>query len=524
MKKFTKILALVLVFVMATSLFTSCGDKKSSVADGEKITVTVAFPGLEQDMKNDELYKFISDKFGLEFEFNATSLDTIAEKGRLWVASGSLPDMMFGDFTYRDYLSWGKQGLVKPLPKDYEKKYPNLASGLVRTKIVEKLKKDGDGVMFGIPRSMNAIYNYGFSDDTPNIDRHGFVYRKDWAKKLGYEPGIIVPYDEFIEMAVAMKKADFGGVGQANNMGVAVTPANAPFIFVHAQNPNWNIFYKNDKGDYVSGYNDDATLTGLLAYKEAYDLGVLHPSFYTHKATDIAGYFHSGKAGMLFQSLGANDFQTVKTKFVESNPGLDPDECVGIMWIEGKDGKVRARETANYWSCLYFKPDIDEEAYSRLLSMIDYFATEEGGRLITSGFEGKDYEIAEDGSIVNLIPQADDGTHKKLSDVYPSATFFVNAANVSYMSTNISEENKQIITEYLQAKLDSDLDTKKLNLDVEFYASDKYVKFASTHDVATIMAEIITGKGDPEKLWKEKVKSLQNKIDEITKELNENLK
>ena len=523
MKKFTRILAVMLIAVMAMAMFASCGDKKTNVADGEKITVTVGALSPLEGWQDDELCKFISDKFGIEFDVQSMTMDGMAEKTRLLATAGTLPDMIFSEFVYNDYISWGKQGLVKALPEDYAEKYPNIKAGLERTRILEKLEKEGDGVIFGIPRAMSSVEQYGFGSDVPNLDRHGFIYRKDWADKLGIETSDIMAYDDFINMAVEFKKADLGGVGQSNNMGVAVSPANAPFIFVHAQNPNWNVFYKNSKGKYVSGYNDKATVEGLKAYKEAYDKGVLHPTFFTHKASDIAGYLHSGKAGILFTSCGASDFQSYKTTFGQANPGLNPDECLKLAWIEGKDGKVRAREMANYWSCLYFRPEIDDEAYNRLLSMIDFFASEEGGMLLLNGFEGKDYEVKEDGTISSLIPPKEDGSVAKLSDVYPSADFFGSFNPVARIGANVKKENVDAVSAFMKAKFDSKPETKKLDLDVEFYNSDIYSKFSSTHDISTIMAEIITKTDDVEKEWKNKLKSIQNKIDEVSKEMNKTI-
>ena len=522
MKSFKKVLALVLICVIASGIFAGCG-KEEKQDLGEKLKVSVTVTTSEANLKDDKLYKFISDKFGLEFDIKPIPTEGMAEKTRLMVASGTLSDLTFGEFMYKDYLSWGKQGLIKPLPEDYKEKYPNIHRALQRTKMLEKLEEEGNGFMYGIPRAMTSNDQYGIDIDAPNIDRHCFAYRKDWAEKLGIEVSPIMKYDDFIDMAVAFKKADFGNVGQANNMGIAVSSSNAPFIFIHAQNPNWNIFYKNSKGKYVCGYNDKATLEGVKAYREAYEKGVLHKSFYTHKTSDIQGYFHSQKTGLLFQTFGGGEIQKFKTDFESANPGLDADECIGLTWIEGKDGKVRGRETTNYWSCLYFNPDIDEEVYTRLLTMIDFFASEEGAMLLGSGFEGEDYKI-EDGKFVSLIPVDENKTPKPLKDVYPSIELFSLFNPSSRIAKTIEQKNIDLVRDMIQAKLDSDLETKKINLDVEFYTSDKYGKFMSTHDIATMATEIITKGGNIEKSWKEKISSIQHKIDEVCSEMNKTLK
>ena len=51
-------------------------------------------------------------------------------------------------------------------------------------------------MVFGIPRAMSSVEQYGFGSDVPNLDRHGFIYRKDWADKLGIETSDIMTYDD----------------------------------------------------------------------------------------------------------------------------------------------------------------------------------------------------------------------------------------------------------------------------------------------------------------------------------------
>ena len=95
---------------------------------------------------------------------------------------------------------------------------------------------------------------------------------------------------------------------------------------------------------------------------------------------------------------------------------------------------------------------------------------------------------------------------------------------VSNFNTNVKKENIETVRKFFEAKFASDLESKKLDLEMEFYNSDKYSKFVASHDKANIITEIIVGDQDVEKAWNAKIKSMQNKIDEIAKEMNETIK
>ena len=82
------------------------------------------------DFMSDDIYKTFDKKFNFEYELINITWETWAEKNRIWISSGDMPDMVFWDFNLKDYTSYVDQGLVKALPKDYADKYPNLGTVL----------------------------------------------------------------------------------------------------------------------------------------------------------------------------------------------------------------------------------------------------------------------------------------------------------------------------------------------------------------------------------------------------------
>ena len=168
---------------------------------------------------------------------------------------------------------------------------------------------------------------------------------------------------------------------------------------------------------------------------------------------------------------------------------------------------------------------MDDSKFERILSILDYLVSDEGLRLLYCGFEGKEYKLDEEGNVVNLIPQAEDGSIKKVNDIYPSVNIFQSIINKVNMGPHIKKLNLDTVASLMQAKVDSNPESKILDLDMEFYNSDIYGKFTATNDAATVMAELVTSSSADgiEKAWADKVASFQNKIDEVTNEMNETL-
>ncbi len=524
------IIGLLVTTMLCSALFTGCGEKKT--VDGgneERYTVTVGYPKAEDTWCEDEYFKYITDKVGIDIEFTALSADTAAEKARIWISSGGMPDMVFTDFLMDEYLQYGEQGVVKTMPTDIEEKYPNLGFSMAMTRILSELKEAGNGDIYGLVRPLDH-YRYYIDDfraayaegkdmaemmlEQPYlyIDTCGFAYRKDWAKQLGIETDYIMEYDDFIDMVLKFKEADLGGVGPKNTIGVAVSYTEAPNIFITAFNSSYKYFHKDETGKYICGLLEDSTTEGVVAFIDAYRKGVLANDFYTQKSKDLNSLFCSQRSGIIFPKSDPTSLRTLRSDFAKANPGVNPDEAIGVCWIKSPDGKVHGRESGNHNRVWYFNPELSDEKLDKILQLGDYVTSPEGGKQIRYGVPGVDYD--EDYNIIS------DLANKAIADKYPSATFFATFLNPQFTMPNMTdplayEESKKLD----DAKKAEDLSLLTWDAKRDFYVAEDYVKFNAKYEVNSMFAELVVSDGDPRELWNKK----RAEIAEAAKSVEDNM-
>lgn len=519
-----KIIAILTSAMLMVTALAGCSEKKVSNVDNSKLLkISAASVGVSNEDKNDDLYKFMSEKFNIDIDMESISRNALAEKTRIMITSGTMPDVMFGNWDYNGYMSFCKQGLLKALPDDYKERYPNIASELERTMILDTLEERGNGKLYSIVRASSFGVIYGQDNDI-NVGREAFVYRKDWAKQLGIDVKPVMSYDEFYDMAKKFKEADLGKAGKANVMGMAATHDYAALAFLGSNNNNYRNFYKNEDGEYVCGYRDEATLIGVNEYARAYREGILHPNFYAHKSDDIDSYFLTGKTGIYFSGWGSS-YPNFKTKFEDANPGLDADECIGLFTLAGKDGVLRTRANTNFYGGVYFNPDIDEEKFERILTMIDWISSEEGTRIINYGLEGKDHKVNDDGSIEILLEKTENGTYPAINSLYNSWNLFETIASVKHFDLNINIEELEELNNMLSSKINAEKnEIEPLDIAMQFYAGDKYKSFMAANDFDSMVTQIIMSDGDVTEKWNKKIDSMKSSIDDVLKEINADLK
>ena len=111
MKK--RLIGLLLLMMMVATCFAGCsGGEKESSSNGERIKITVGYPKADNTWTNDEYFNYITDKLNIDIEFKTLSADSAGEKARIWISSGSMPDVVYSDFLVDEYVQYGKQGMV----------------------------------------------------------------------------------------------------------------------------------------------------------------------------------------------------------------------------------------------------------------------------------------------------------------------------------------------------------------------------------------------------------------------------
>jgi len=534
----TLLLALV---IAASTLLAGCGkDEKTSTDDGERLTITVGYPNADETWKNDDYYKYITDKFNIDVEFMTLSGSSAEEKARIWISSGDMPDIVYSGFSLSEYLKYTEQGMVRPLPEGWEEKYPNVGFAMEMTGLMNVLREQNDGEVSIFIRATDAYadhiddfraaYSEGKNiremmseNQYRAIDGYGFAYRKDWAEQLGIETAPIMKYEDFLEMARKFKEADLGGVGEKNAVGIAIDYTEAPNFFVTAFNSSYKYFHKDENGKYICGLLEDSTAEGVKEYTEAYRTGILAPDFYTQKSADLNSLFCSQRSGIIFPRASTYYLRILNSDFEKANPGKKAEDCIDVCWVLSPDGKIHGREQTNYYGAYYFNPELSDEKMERILELANYVSSAEGGPQVRLGVPGVDYK-EENGEYIVLREANENGVLETLDKKYPSYEFFRYFLNPFYDQAVDSDPYAKECNDKLEtAKREHELSLLDMDEQRSFYAADDYVKFNSAYEVNGLFAEVVVAEGDPVENWKKKCTEIEKAAESVTKNMNDAL-
>lgn len=536
-----KTLVLLLALLLAvTSLFTGCGEKEGE--NGDRMTITVGYPAADETWTNDDYYRYITDKFNVDIEFQSLSSDSAAEKARIWISSGSMPDIVLTtSFSMDEYSKYAEQGMVRALPEGWAENYPNVGFGMEMTGLMSELETLHNGEIYALIRPQDTYRDFinDFREAYKNgedleammaqpehvgIDGYGFAYRKDWAEKLGIKTDTIMKYEDFMEMARKFKEADLGGVGEKNVVGIAADYTEAPNFFVTAFNSSYNYFHKDETGKYVCGYLEDSTAKGVYEYAKAYRDGILAPDFYTIKSQDLNSLFCSQRSGIIFPRAAVHHLRTLSSDFEKANPGLKAQDCIDVCWVVTDDGKMHGRESTNYYGLYYFNPDMSDEKMNKILEIANYCSSVEGGPQVRLGVPDVDYIVDENGEYKVIRETNENGTLSALNEKYPSYEFFRNFLNPFYdYAIDTDPYAKELSDKLVAAKRNYELALLDRDAKRASYAADDYVKFRAAYDANSMLAEVVVSEGDIEKNWEKKRAEIEKAAKSVVDNMNKAL-
>lgn len=238
---------------------------------------------------------------------------------------------------------------------------------------------------------------YGF---TPARGNGCITYlRKDWLDNLNLE--IPTTYDEYIDVLKAFVNDDPDGNGQNDTIGVTASGligTEAPYTnylpeFWQDAYPD---YYKNDDGEWVDGFAEDATWDALERMSEAYADGLIDMTVISNKTSDCRDKFYSSNVGV-FTYWAGKWSKTLQDSIV----GVEDASIVGIPPIK-EVGKYTERQSP-VWA-ITSACDDPEAVFKYLFEgMVD------GGdlqMLFTYGAEGTHWE-EKDGTYTMLPDPAD---------------------------------------------------------------------------------------------------------------------
>ena len=69
-----KLVVLLMVAMLLCTSLVGCKNDAASNADGERIKITVGYPNADDSWKNDEYFKYITDKLNIDIDFSKLNI------------------------------------------------------------------------------------------------------------------------------------------------------------------------------------------------------------------------------------------------------------------------------------------------------------------------------------------------------------------------------------------------------------------------------------------------------------------
>jgi putative aldouronate transport system substrate-binding protein len=522
------------IVVLLAGLFFGCskGDKPQATSastggvDDLSKHYTFSFAALDwgqihgTEFNTDAIAQFIEKKFDFDWDVTVHTWTDWVEKPRIWINSMDMPDLVFTDFNYNDYKSYTEQELIKRLPDNWKEKYPTLAKLQVISTVAPALEER-------IPGTAAVIINpvFGHPPTSPQILGHGsFYFRKDWAKALGFEIKPAYTVKEMNEMVQAFmdRGASLPGVNRGRTDTLTISTTEAIGAYLTYDFPLATSFYK-ENGKYVWGPDSPRTLELLADARDAIEKGIVSRNFASYANREDDAMFFTGQS---FAALQEGYIEFVQKDFgrFQDATGLDPFECIQVAILVGSDGYYTQVENLNYWSCMYFNPEMDDAKFLRLLDILEYIASDEGQDLVRLGIEGKDYTRNGD-TVVITQPKDEKGEFVGLYNIYSSAGLYshvtICADDFAQNNPAYGERQREVARGLYASKQKLGNDAGKTipyDFDLLFFDGPNYRKF--NVDVLSELARVCLMDGDLRTNYNNWLRDMRPVVDPVLGEIN----
>lgn len=311
MKK--KLVSLLLVAAMATTLVTGCGSDAAStdtaasdttaattaaeapaaeeaapaaeeVEKPEKITMMVDGTVVTQANGRDAFEARWEELTGIDLVINQPDHDAYYEQVSQTIASGELPDVILLSANY--YSSYAAAGLLWDMTDAYENSELKASSRFIGDGVEQGLKIDGKLYGFA-PTRGNGCVTY---------------VKQAWLDNCGIKAP--TNYDEYIAMLDAFTNGDPDGNGVDGDT-YAVSAAGyvgseAPFTNYMAEfyQDAYPSFYQKEDGTWVDGFTEDSMKAAMQRIQDAANAGYLDPETLTNGTKDCRNKFYEDKFGV----------------------------------------------------------------------------------------------------------------------------------------------------------------------------------------------------------------------------------
>lgn len=414
--------------IMALSLVTAaCSSQNAETGvpeDGKPLPVSIMsmYFTPEPPGEDNVIIQEIEKRTNTDLNITWVSPNSYGDKVNVTLASGDIPDLMLVDDPFSAQVrTMVKQGAFWDLTP-YIQDYPNL-SGFPKESWINT--KQADGKNYGIPR-------------VRPVEGGSFLFlRKDWLDNLGME--IPETTDELYEVLKAFTKDDPDGNGQDDTIGLT------GLVNQNNMGSYWAIVsaFTQTTGDWkdVDGNLVNVNLMpemrdALEWLSKAYQEGVISEDLAVLKESQTKDQLNAGRAGAAVNTVEAA-WEPMEAQ-LKSNPDANFLPLVSMNGYVNKDG--------GFFGMFVIPKMVSEEKMKKLLELMDYGASEEGGTL--AGYGLKDVHYTEENGIKMTTEKAktDIVAQQALGQIFMPYDKYLRAYRAG-MPMDIYERNMKIIDE-----------------------------------------------------------------------------
>ena len=251
----------------------------------EKITLVInGNLGATVENGQEEFRQQWEEAVGVDFEIKQLDHSGYRDQVGTMLASEEYPDVMF--MTAEMYAQYATTGILWDMTEAYEN--ADFYSKITKPLVNEAMKIDGK--------------LYGFS---PRIGNGCVSYVKEsWLEAVGMKAEDIKTYDDYIELLRAFKNGDPDGNGvNGDTYGtVAAGFLNLEAPYVQYLPEFWQDafpqIYENESGEWIDGFQEEATKEALTRLRSAYEEGLINPASLTMGTKDArTNYWQADQTG-----------------------------------------------------------------------------------------------------------------------------------------------------------------------------------------------------------------------------------
>lgn len=365
-------------------------EEETPEVDMSPLSITISLPSDEQhteaDPFYDQLVSDLNDYLQMDITWQWEASDTYYDSLDLAIVAADVADVMVVGKT-STFLQAFEEGLFWDLT-DYIGDYDNLAT--ISEAVLANCSYNG--AVFGLPRSRT-------------LARNGMGYRLDWLENLGLDAP--ETWDQFVDMLEAFTYNDPDGNGVDDTVGLYLDEWDGVWdiIFCWFGVPNeWGI---DENGDLVYKYMTDEYKTAAAAIRDLYSRGLINSgangitSYLEESAGSVRNNgLRTGIGGAGVQVL--DDLRKVQTYFVEQGITTDDEVLFTLQgYVDTGLGPFCLPTTGtNNYIAISTKNVTTEAQLRRVLQMLNDLCDGECINLIEYGWEGKSYDLDENGYVV----------------------------------------------------------------------------------------------------------------------------